>query len=46
MFQRTDHGAVGYPELASQEKGQVFLTAAIERTVEVIHALLRRPLPR
>src|SRR5437870_3305426 len=24
MFQRTDHGAVGYPELASAEKGQRF----------------------
>jgi creatinine amidohydrolase len=43
--QRTDHGAVGYPELASAEKGRAFLNAAIERTAEVVQALLRRPLP-
>src|SRR5262245_8946699 len=45
MKQRTDHGAVGYPELASAEKGRIFLNAAIERTAEVVAALLRRPLP-
>jgi creatinine amidohydrolase len=45
MRQRTDHGAVGYPELASAEKGRIFLAAAIDRTEEVIQALLRRPLP-
>jgi creatinine amidohydrolase len=45
MKQRTDHGAVGYPELASAEKGRAFLAAAVERTVEVVQALLRRPLP-
>jgi creatinine amidohydrolase len=45
MKQRTDHGAVGYPELATAEKGRAFLYAAIDRTVEVITALLRRPLP-
>jgi creatinine amidohydrolase len=45
MKQRTDHGAVGYPERATAEKGRAFLTAAIERTVEVLQALLRRPLP-
>jgi creatinine amidohydrolase len=45
MHQRTDHGAVGYPEKATVEKGRAFLTAAIERTVEVIQALLKRPLP-
>jgi creatinine amidohydrolase len=45
MRQRTDHGAVGYPERASAEKGQAFLDAAIARTVEVVTALLRRPLP-
>jgi creatinine amidohydrolase len=42
MKQRTDHGAVGYPELASADKGRAFLNAAIERTVEVIQALLQR----
>jgi creatinine amidohydrolase len=45
MKQRTDHGAVGYPERASAEKGRACLKAAIERTVEVIGALLKRPLP-
>jgi creatinine amidohydrolase len=46
MKQRTDHGAVGYPELASAEKGKAFLGAAVERTVEVVQALLRREMPR
>jgi creatinine amidohydrolase len=45
MKARTDHGAVGYPERASPEKGRAFLDAAVGRTVEVIEALLRRPLP-
>lgn len=45
MWQRTHHGAVGYPELASAEKGRRFLNAAIDRTVEVISTLLKRPLP-
>ena len=30
MKQRTDHGAVGYPELASAEKGRAFLKVAVE----------------
>jgi creatinine amidohydrolase len=46
MRQRTDHGAVGYPERASAEKGRAFLAAAIDRIVEVIQELLRRPLAR
>jgi len=46
MKQRTDHGAVGYPERASAEKGRLFLAAATDRTVEVVQELLRRPLPR
>ncbi len=45
MRQRTQRGAVGYPELASPEKGRLFLQAAIERTAEVVQALLQRPLP-
>ena len=45
MKQRTDHGAVGYPELATAEKGRAFLNAAIGRTVEVVEALLQRKLP-
>jgi creatinine amidohydrolase len=44
MRQRTDHGAVGYPELATAEKGRTFLNAAIERTAEVVQALLQRKL--
>jgi creatinine amidohydrolase len=44
MWQRTDHGAVGYPERASAEKGRAFLAAAIERTAEVVQTLLQRPL--
>jgi creatinine amidohydrolase len=46
MYQRTDHGCVGYPQLATAEKGRAFLAAAVGRTVEVAQALLRRPLPR
>lgn len=45
MKQRTDHGAVGYPELASAAKGRKFLDAAIGRTAEVVEALLQRRLP-
>ena len=45
MKQRTDHGAVGYPERATAEKGRAFLAAAADRTVEVVEALLGRPLP-
>jgi creatinine amidohydrolase len=46
MHQRTDHGCVGYPERATAEKGRALLAAAVERTVEVVRALLRRPLPQ
>src|SRR5438552_9347001 len=45
MKQRTDHGAVGYPELATAEKGRRFLEAAMGRTVEVLQAMLGRKLP-
>lgn len=45
MKQRTDHGTVGYPELASADKGRKLLEAAIRRTQEVVQALLHRPLP-
>jgi creatinine amidohydrolase len=45
MKQRTDHGCVGYPELASAEKGRKFIEAAVVRTVEVVQALLQRRLP-
>jgi creatinine amidohydrolase len=46
MHQRTQRGAVGYPELATAEKGRKFLQAAVDRAVEVVEALLRRPLPK
>jgi creatinine amidohydrolase len=46
MKQSSDHGAAGYPELASAEKGRAFLAAAIDRTAEVVQALLLRPLPK
>jgi creatinine amidohydrolase len=45
MFQRTDHGAVGYPESASAEQGQKMLAATIARVAEVVRVLLQRPLP-
>ena len=45
MKQRTDHGAVGYPERASAEQGRAFLAAAVERAVEVVQVLLQRRLP-
>ena len=45
MKQRTQRGAVGFPQLATAEKGQRFLNVAVERTVEVIETLRKRPLP-
>ena len=45
MKQRTRQGAVGYPELASADKGRACIQAAIDRTVEVVLALLNRALP-
>lgn len=45
MRQRTKHGGVGYPELATPEKGRAFLDAAVTRTAEVVTGLLGRPLP-
>jgi creatinine amidohydrolase len=46
MKQRTRQGVVGYPSYASAETGRALLEAAISRTVEVVQALLRRPLPQ
>jgi creatinine amidohydrolase len=43
MAQRTGQGAVGFAEFASAEKGHRFLQAAIDRTSQVVEALLRRP---
>jgi creatinine amidohydrolase/Fe(II)-dependent formamide hydrolase-like protein len=44
--QRTNHGAVGFPEKVTAEKGRAFLNAAVHRTAEVVQGLLRKPLPR
>ena len=46
MYQKTDHGCVGYPEQGTPEKGRACINAVIARTCEVVAALLRRPLPR
>lgn len=46
MGQRTDHGAVGYPERSSAEKGRQLLDAIIARVAEVAETLLAEPLPR
>ena len=46
MKQKTDHGCVGYPQLASADKGRKMLQAAVERTLEAVQALLGRPLAR
>jgi creatinine amidohydrolase len=45
MRQRTVHGAVGYCELATPEKGRKMIAAAAERVVEVVRALLKRRVP-
>jgi creatinine amidohydrolase len=45
MAQRTQHGVIGYPQRATAEKGRRYLDAAVQRTVEVVEALLARPLP-
>jgi creatinine amidohydrolase len=45
MRQRTDHGAVGYCELASAEKGRRMIEAAALRVVEVVNGLLNKKVP-
>jgi creatinine amidohydrolase len=46
MYQKTDHGAVGYCELASADKGRRMIAAAAQRVREVVQALLKKRLPR
>ncbi len=46
MAQLTQRGCVGYPELASAEKGKRLLQAAVERAHAVCTALIARTLPR
>jgi creatinine amidohydrolase len=46
MKQRTDHGAVGYPEQATADKGRRLLDAITARVSEVAQAILREPLPQ
>jgi creatinine amidohydrolase len=43
--QRTDHGAVGYPEFASAAKGEHMLEAIVSRVVIVARRLLGLQLP-
>jgi creatinine amidohydrolase len=38
---RTDHGAVGYPEFASAERGTAMLDAIVTRVTAVVEATLR-----
>ena len=45
MSQLTERGCVGYPELASADKGRRLLQVAIKRTLEVCTGLLSRALP-
>jgi creatinine amidohydrolase len=45
MAQRTDRGAVGYPVLATPEKGAAMIAASVRRTAEVVRTLLKRPTP-
>jgi creatinine amidohydrolase len=45
MHQRTDHGAVGYPERATADKGAKILNAIVSRVTEVVHGILREALP-
>jgi creatinine amidohydrolase len=46
MGQRTDHGAVGYPERASADRGRKLLDAIVGRVCEVVAAILLEPLPK
>lgn len=41
---RTDHGAVGYPEQATAEKGRKMLDAAIAAVTKVCHGVLELPI--
>ncbi|MFO0949881.1 MAG: creatininase family protein [Isosphaeraceae bacterium] len=41
---RTDHGAVGYPEQASPEKGRALLDAIIQKVTAVVDATVALPL--
>jgi creatinine amidohydrolase len=41
---RTDHGAVGFPERASADRGRQMLEAAIRKVVTVAKRLLELPL--
>lgn len=43
---RTDHGAVGYPERASAERGKAMLEAIVRRVTAVVEATLRLERPR
>jgi creatinine amidohydrolase len=42
---RTDHGVVGYPEIADADRGRLMVEAAAARVAEVARAILELPLP-
>lgn len=45
MFQRTQKGATGRPDLASAEKGETMFTAIVEKVITVINSLAEESLP-
>ncbi len=45
MGQRTHHGAVGYPERATAEKGRKLVEAIVARVAEVVEGVAADPLP-
>ncbi len=44
FFQKTEHGAVGFPEQANAETGRKILVASIEKVVQTSRDVLRLPL--
>jgi creatinine amidohydrolase len=43
--QRTDHGAVGYPEFANADRGRQMLEAIVGRVADAVRHVLELPLP-
>ena len=46
MGQRTDHGAVGFPESATAESGKRMAEVVVGRLVEVCQELFSQPIVR
>jgi creatinine amidohydrolase len=42
---RTDHGAIGYPQFATAEKGRLMLDAIVDRVAGVVRELSKLPIP-